>query len=167
MRIRKRLLKDGRPSYVLCWELPHDPGTGKRRQQFETLHGTKREAERRWTAVQAEIERAGRGYVQPSREPLGDYLRGWLTKAESRLKPTTLESYHTLARVHIIPALGAVALADLTAPQVDTWQAGMLGKVTPRGTPISPKRVANARMFLHTALEDAVLLTPELVAGAG
>lgn len=166
---------NGRPAWRLRWETK-DPATGGRRYEYETFHGTKREAERRWIAHEAEIGAAGAGYVRPERQPLADYLHRWLRDyGEANLKATTLASYRTLAERHVIPALGAVPLADLTAAQVATFQADMLRKMvapkkrSPANTakarapqkpprPISPKRVANARMFLHTALAEAVRL---------
>lgn len=173
MNIVSRGVVNGRPTWRLRWETK-DPGTGKRRYEYQTFHGPKREAERRWIAHEAEIGAAGAGYVKPERQPLADYLRGWIRDyGAAHLKATTVASYRTLAEKHIIPALGAVPLADLTASHVSTWQADMLRKAARRGRPpkdststspedqrplLSPKRVANARMMLHTALQEAVRL---------
>jgi len=166
--IEPRPLKDGRPAWLLTWE-GKDPGTGKRKRERETFHGTKREAERRWIAHEAEIRAKGAAYVKPAKETLGAYLERWFRDyGEPNLKPTTLASYRTLARVHVVPGLGALPLSELTAAQVSAWQGDMLRKTVVRKkarrgkpaveAPISPKRVANARMFLHTVLEEAVRL---------
>lgn len=125
-------------------------------------------------AHEAEIRAKGAAYVRPADGTLGEYLATWLRDyAEQRCKPTTAASYRALATRHVIPALGAVRLADLTAAHISTWQADMLRKTVPPPRrnaanaakaqvtpprPLSPKRVANARMMLHTALQEAVRL---------
>ena len=159
MNIQARPLKDGRPAWRLEFRAGKDPATGKPRREVETFRGTKREAERYWVKRQAEINAQGAGYVRPVNETLADYLRRWLQDyVEPNLKATTFGSYRTHVELHIIPALGAVPLADLTPAQVAAWQADMLRKAGRRGKTLSPKRVLNAYRALHTALEEAVRL---------
>ena len=149
---------NGKQSWRLRWERK-DPGTGKRQQFTETFHGSKTAARDRWIEHEAEIRAAGAGFVKPDKQTVGEYLEWWLnTYGESNLKATTLASYRSMAKHHVIPGLGAVPLADLTATQVATWQADTLRKTTYRGGPISPKRVTNARTMLHAALKEAVRL---------
>lgn len=150
--------KNGKPVWRLRWET-RNPGDGGRNFVYETLNGTRREAERHWIHREAEIRNAGAAFVRPAKETLAEYLTRWLRDyGEEHLKGTTLESYRTLVRVHITPALGAVPLARLTAAQVQAWQADMLRKETPTGKPISPRRVAYARAVLRSALHEAVRL---------
>ncbi len=157
MYLRQRGEKNGKPVWSLRFEKP-DPGTGKRAYVYETFHGSKREAERRWIVREAEIKRAGAGYAAPSKQTLAAYLRAWLRDQEPNWKRTTLASYRTHVELHIIPALGAVPLSGLTPPQVAAWQADMLRKPGRRGNALSPKRVLNAYRALHTAMEEAVRL---------
>jgi integrase len=175
-------LKDGRRVAKMWFQLPKDPATGKRRQVKESLTQidgkpiTEREAERYWRKKQAEYDAKGAGYVAPTKETLAEYLPRALRDyaAERSLKATTVATHETLLRKHIIPALGAVPLKDLTVAQVAAWQADMLRKVSRRGkapqagrpgqeakaekppVTLSPKRVLNARMTLHTLLQEAV-----------
>lgn len=165
MNIKWETLKDGRRVAKMWFQLPKDPATGKRRQKKESLTQidgkpiTERDAERYWRKRQAEIEAQGAGYVQPKNETLAEYLERALPDyaLERGLKATTVASHLAHIRNHIIPALGAVPLKDLTAAQVSAWQTAMLRKPSGRrsGT-LSPKRVLNARMTLHTLLEKAV-----------
>lgn len=164
MYVLQRGEKNGKPVWSLRFET-RDPGTGKRKYVYETFHGPRREAERRWIKRQGEIETQGSGFVKPDRQPLAAYMDGWLRDyGEQHLKPTTLDSYRILVRVHIAPGLGAVPLADLTAAQVSTWQAALARKKTkgtkkePDGRPLSPRRVAYARAVLRAALQEAVRL---------
>lgn len=182
MNIQWETRKDGRRVNKMWFELPKDPATSKRRRVKESLTQidgkpiTEREAGRYWRKRQAEIEAQGAGYVQPAKETLGEYLARALPDyaTERGLKATTVASHETHIRKHIVPALGAVPLKDLTVAQVSAWQAEMLRKMVRRGKapkpakagepakpekpakPLSPKRVLNARMTLHTLLEEAV-----------
>ncbi len=159
MNIQPRPLKDGKPAWRCEFTAGHDPATGDLRRIRETFRGTKREAERFWAKRQAEIDAAGAGFVKGAKDTLADYLARWLLDyGAPNLKPTTLASYRTLADRHVIPALGAVPLSDLTAQAVSAWQADMLRKPGRGGRALSLKRVANARMMLHTALQEAVRL---------
>lgn len=164
----KQVRVDGKLSWRLRWETK-DPGTGKRQNVYETFRGNRRESEKRWIEREAEIRQAGAGFVKPAKLTVGEYMNNWLRDyCELHLKPTTIESYKALVRSHIIPGLGAVPLADLTAAQVSAWQAEVSRKKTGRGgtkdpetgevesVPISPRRVAYARAVLRAALHEAV-----------
>lgn len=159
MNIQARPLQDGRPAWRLEFRAGKDAATGKPLRVVETFRGTKREAERHWAKRQAEIDAQGAAYVRPVKETLGQYLERWLADyADQHCKPSTAASYRDLVRVHIVPALGAVALADLTAAQVSAWVADMARKPTGRGGTLSPCRVAYARAVLRAALHEAVRL---------
>ena len=84
----------------------------------------------------------------------------WLnTYGTEHLKATTLASYRSMAKGHVILGLGATPLAALTPKHVADWQAQVAQKITRRKTVISSKRVLNARVMLHAALQEAVRLS--------
>ena len=142
-------------TYRLTWDLP--PGEdGSRRRLRETFHGGKKEALEYWTKRQAEINGAGAGYVPPSRTTLGEFLTDWLANHESDLTPSTARRYGQHVRLRILPHLGHVRLRDLTAPQLRHWLTVIAQETTPRGTPVSPATVIQARVVLHAALDAAV-----------
>ena len=66
--------KRAKNSWTLTWELPPDPATGERRQGYETVRGTKREARR--ILVEREASVAKGELVRPSRQ------KKWLRKSE-------------------------------------------------------------------------------------
>src|SRR4051794_24541141 len=100
-------------SYTVRVELPPDPVTGKRRQRAETFR-TRKEADAALAQWVTEIERGTA--VDGTRMTFAEYLRHWLdVYGQHRLRATTYASYETLARVHIIPALGDVPLQKLQA----------------------------------------------------
>lgn len=97
------------------WELPPDPYTDERRRGSSAGYPTRRTAEQRLAELMAEVSTAT--YVTPSRDRLSAYLTEWLRSLS--VKPTTRDNYRTAAEVHVIPRLGGVALAELSAEQVD------------------------------------------------
>ncbi|MBE3588013.1 MAG: hypothetical protein IMW93_05575 [Thermoanaerobacteraceae bacterium] len=70
--IRKR----GKNSWAAV-ELPRDPETGKHRQKWVTIQGTKKDAERELAKLLAETYESGVG-TAPARLTLGEYLDRWL-----------------------------------------------------------------------------------------
>jgi integrase len=54
---------------------------------------------------------------------VADAVNDWLTYALGESSKGTIDNYTILARVHIIPALGARKLRELTATDVDRWLA--------------------------------------------
>jgi integrase len=90
------------------------------------------------------------------------------TYGKEHPQATTLAAYRSMAKEPVILGLGATALADLTPKHVADWQAHMLQNPARRGRapkagapekpapPLAAKRVLNARVMLHAALEEAV-----------
>jgi integrase len=91
------------------------------------------------------------------------------------VRPTTLDNYRTSAEIHVIPRLGGVALAELSAEQIDALYrelerhgkragpcrtAGVTCKDhrcrPDRHDGLSPKAVRHVHTMLRTALHDAV-----------
>jgi integrase len=84
-------------------------------------------------------------------ESVASFLQGWL---EDVVKPTTRprthDSYVSMIRLHIAPAVGHHRLNDLTQPHVDA----MMRTMTDKG--LSPRTVQYARGILRAALTYAV-----------
>lgn len=117
-----------------------------------------RAAERRWTDRAAEIRAGGAGYVEPAKDLLLDYTPKWLEDRRADLRPPTADSYDQMVRTHILPALGATRLADLTARTVEAWVSDMLAGRGPEGHGVGARTAAYARTVLRIALQDAVRL---------
>ena len=74
--MRGHLRKRGKQSWSAVVDIGHDPNTGKRRQKWITVKGTKRDAERHLAEVIHDLNTGG--YVEPSRLTLADYLEEWM-----------------------------------------------------------------------------------------
>ena len=127
----------------------YDPGTGKQRQR--SFSG-KTQAEVRKKMQAAAVELDAGTYQEPSKLTVGAWLDIWAAEYLSDVKPRTLDSYKTTMRTHLKPALGAIRLQALTAPQIQKFYNGL----QKREKPLSPKTIKNIHGVLHKALQQAV-----------
>jgi integrase len=67
------------------------------------------------------------GTDRPSRLTLAAWLHLWTAElaASDRVRASTLDAYSRVVKLHIIPALGAWPLADLSVAAVQGWVDGM------------------------------------------
>lgn len=73
----------------------------------KTVYGkTRQEVHERLLRLQTEF---ARGELVAEEETLESYLRQWLNHKESRVKPTTHESYRWLIETYVLPALGSTS----------------------------------------------------------
>jgi integrase len=142
--------KDG--GWCFRVDVGRDVATGRRRQVLRQGFRTKKEAER---ALQETLQAFGRGMVPVrSRLALGVYLRDWLSTQDTRLRPTTKQSYSVAVR-HISSHLGRVSLQDLTPLDVERFYAE-LSRPHANGKPgLSAKSIRNVHVVLRKALADA------------
>lgn len=151
------ITKRGRRIYELVWELGPDPVTGKRRREAERFHGTLDEAKTRYLTRQQELNE-GIGRDQRGLT-VAELARDWLEhKRTQKRKPSTIERYAQMVTQYIIPTLGRMKLAELTAYDVQravhAWQRGSRKDGKP-GT-LSPRTVQYAYRTLATMLGQAV-----------
>ena len=99
-------------SWSIVIDLPRDPVSGKRCQQWHTVKGTRRDAERALREIQTAIDKGA--YVKPNRITLGEWLIQWLESyVTTSTTPRTYESYREAINKHIIPGLGMNVFSDL------------------------------------------------------
>jgi len=112
--MRGHITKRAQDSYTIVLNLGTDPQTGKRKQQWVTVRGTKKDAERRLSALLNQLDSGT--LVKPDKITVGEYLQQWLTDyAELNCSPKTIESYRQLINAHLIPELGNIKLIELEA----------------------------------------------------
>ncbi|MCH7577964.1 MAG: site-specific integrase [Chloroflexi bacterium] len=86
----------------------------------------------------------------PERVKLGDFLQRWLDDtARHNVRPSTLRGYEVSLRLHIIPEIGHLKLARLSADDLD----GLYSRLLDKG--LAPKTVRLAHAVLHRALSHA------------
>jgi integrase len=103
------------------WAVVYDEGygeDGKRRQRWKSGFRTKSEAEAFLTKTLGQIDDGG--YVEPSKITLGHWLTDeWLPAIERRA--STVATYESLVRRHIIPKLGQRRLQALSPAHVNAF----------------------------------------------
>jgi integrase len=117
---RGHLRKRSKGAWTLILELPRDPETGKRKQQWLTVRGTKDAAEDELIRRLAELK-AGE-YVNPTDQTVADSLEYWL---ENVIRPSkrlrTHETYESIVRVHFRPFFDRLKLADLNFSHLEGY----------------------------------------------
>ncbi|TAK30434.1 MAG: site-specific integrase [Chloroflexota bacterium] len=143
-------------SWSLTVELDPDPITGKRRQKFETVLGTKKQAEERLAKLLNEAA-TGLLLAETTTWTLAEYLRHWLVAyAAQNCRPKTQAGYTDLCEKLIIPLAGHVKLAKLTGAHLREMYTTLLTKGRPGGRPLSARTVQHTHRVLKEALSHAV-----------
>ena len=133
-----------------------DPLTGKRIQQWHTVKGTKRNAQKFLNEILVSKEKGT--YVKPTRLSLGDWLEQWLdgyVAMHTTLR--TQESYRSIINRHILPSLGSIPLSQLQPQQIQSYYAQALssGRTDKKGG-LSARSVLYHHRILTEALSHAV-----------
>lgn len=133
---------------------------GGRSVPAPTSFATKADAAR-WLAG-VETNRAKGTWVDPlaGRATLDQYAQAWL-RGHARLAKRTREIYESQLRLHVlpvidpsVPALGPVAMADLTPALVRQWFAALVAGHSPS---VAAKAYTRLRQILTAAVNDEVI----------
>jgi len=154
--VRGHIRKRSKNSWSIVIDVGRDPQTGKRRQQWRTVSGTKKDAERTLRELLHSLEVGS--YVKPSRMTLGQWLQEWCQSYVAiHCSPRTAESYQSEVRRHLIPALGAIPLTQLHPQHLQNYysQALTSGRADERGG-LSARTVQYHHRILSEALGHAV-----------
>ncbi len=154
--MRGHIRKRGQNSWGIVIDLPRDPESGKRRQQWHTVHGTKKDAERVLRELLHSLERGV--CIRPQRLTLGEYLYQWLDGyVKTTCSPRTLDGYQSIVSRHLVPHLGSILLTQLHPQEVQQYYSHALaeGRIDGRGG-LSPRTVLHIHRVLVEALNYAV-----------
>ena len=154
--MRGHIKQRAKGTWSLVIDAGRDPATGKRRQQWHTIKGTKKEAEAKLRELLQTVE-AGT-YVKPGKLTLGQWLEEWLKSYIAiNVSKRTAVSYGEQIMQHIIPALGAVYLSDLQPQHLQNYYAKALtsGRIRGQGG-LSKQTVLYQHRIMSQALNDAV-----------
>ena len=147
--------KKSQGSYQIVAEAGRDPVTGKRRQVWETVRGSLKNAQRRLAELERSLDQGD--FVQRSPMTLGQWLKKWhQTYAVTNLRARTAVSYLSEINTHLIPRLGAVPLQKLTPQHLEDYKEHALlkGRVDGKGG-LSPTTVRYHLNILGKALKQA------------
>lgn len=154
--MRGSIVKRYKNSYTIIMDLGNDPVTGKRKQQWMSVKGTKKEAERKLAELLHQLDNGT--FIRPNKITLTEFLERWLQDyAWPNLAPRTAEGYEHIIRRHLIPGLGKTVLIQLKPEQLQSYYSEKLanGRCDGKGG-LSPKTVRHHHVTLHDALQSAV-----------
>lgn len=154
--MRGHITKRGKDSYSIVISTgERDPETKKYKQHWETVRGTKKDAEKRLAELLNQIDKGL--YIKPEKTTLAEYLERWLKDyVWPNLAPRTAEGYEHIIRRYIIPGLGKIQLAQLKPEHIQKYYANQLSIGGDKGIGLSPRTVRHHHMCLHSALKTAV-----------
>lgn len=127
----------------------------KRRQYtYETVVGTKREAERRLAQVLTEVN-AGRRNA-PAKTTIASLAAAWWETASPALSPTTRRGYRRILDTRLLPAFGDMRVTRLTPQKLDRYYAELADGRAPGGGALAPRSIRHIHAVLSGMLTTAV-----------
>jgi integrase len=144
----------GPGAWEIKFDITRDPGTGKRRSKTETVRGNKRDAQR---VLRQRLDALDKGtFADAGKVTLGQWLTEWLSQAKHTTSPKTHERYGEIVNGHLIPNLGALPLAKLSAASIQSFYTKCLtsGRLDGKGG-LSAQTVRHFDRVLNVALKRA------------
>ena len=136
-------------SYRIAVSLGKDSATGRYQKYFETVRGSKKDAQKRLTELLSQLDKGI--FCRPGKTTLGEYLTVWLNdNIKPSLSPRTFGLYSYLSRVHLIPSIGNIPLTELKPHHLQRLYSEKLS------SGLSARTVQLCHVALHKALKNAV-----------
>lgn len=154
--MRGHIIKRYKDSYTIVLTMGKDSATGKSKQQWISVKGTKKEAEKRLSELLHQLDKGE--FIKPDKVTVAEFLERWLKDFVSmNVAPRTAEGYEHTVRQHLIPGLGKILLTQLKPEQLQRYYAEKLagGRRDGKGG-LSARTVRHHHVTLHTALGVAV-----------
>jgi integrase len=122
--------------------------TGKMKRRLKTFH-LKRDAQRWLDQVCVDV-RAGTHTALNDSITVAQACEQWITyvKGEGRER-STIDHYRQHAQLHIIPRIGHLKLASLTAPRIEAFRDDLLCKLS---RPLAKKVLMSLKMLLNDGM---------------
>jgi len=154
--MRGHIIKRAKDSWSIVIDIAKDPATGKRKQQWYSIKGTKKEAAKKLAELLHQLDTGT--FIRPDKITLAEFLEKWLKDSVSmNVAPRTAEGYEHIVRQHLIPGLGGILLTQLKPENLQRYYAEKLagGRRDGKGG-LSARTVRHHHVTLHTALGVAV-----------
>ena len=166
----RKVIKEKNGKTYTYWEgqitIGYDLGSGK--QKRKTFTGkTQKEVREKMQAAAVAVNEGT--FFDPARITLAEWIDTWLSEYCGDKKYQTVKHYKAQCETHIKPALGAVKLSVLTAPQIQAFYNDLAktgkkvvkkdqktGKQLTSYEPLAPKSIKNVHSVLTKALSVAI-----------
>jgi integrase len=146
--MRGHLIKRYKNSYTIVLTLGRDPVTGKPKQQWISVKGTKKDAEKRLSDLLHQLDTGT--FMKPGKTTFGEFLERWLKDYGSNLSPRGFERYKGIVEKHLLPKLGSIPLMQLRPEHIQKHYTDTLKDGLSAGT------VRYHHAVLNIALQTAV-----------
>ncbi len=143
-------------SWEVCVDIGRDPATGKRLRHFESVKGTKKDAQKRLHELLFSVDQGS--FIKPKRITLGEWLDDWISGyVKTNCSSRTLDGYQSIVRRHLIPNLGMIPLSQVQPQHIQQYYARALsdGRTDGKGA-LSSRSVLHIHRVLFQALNYAV-----------
>jgi integrase len=146
--MRGHIVKRGKNSYTVVLNMGKDPSTGKRKQQWISVKGNKKDAEKRLSEMLTQIDTGS--FMRPGKTTVKDFLERWLADYNRNLSPCSSERYRQIVRTHLVPNLGNIPLAQLKPEHLQNLYTSM------QNSGLSANTARYAHSVIHVALKTAL-----------
>jgi len=141
-------------SWEICLDAGRDPATGKRLRHFESVKGTKKDAQKRLHELLLSVDQGS--FIKPKRITLGEWLDDWLSGyVKTNCSSRTLDGYQSIVRRHLIPNLGMIPLAQVQPQHIQRCYGALL-ETGVSGQGLSARTVLHIHRVLSEALNCAI-----------
>ena len=135
-------------SWTIIFNLGRDPDTGKRKQQWVTVRGTKKQAETRLAELLNQMDTGG--FIKPTKETFGSFLQRYLDDyISTQIRATTLEAYQQRGK-HLIDGLGHIPVSELREEHIHKYYRE-------KSKTLSPGTLIKHHNLLRSALSQGVI----------
>jgi integrase len=129
---------------------------GNRKQKWIALPGIKSKREAQREEARLKTEQAQGTFIHPDKQSVKGYLETWLSGKRLTVSLRTWETYKFQITRHIAPHVGQIRLTALSAGEVRSWLAVLVGKgLSGRSAGLA---LVVLKMALAQAVQDEVLL---------
>ena len=135
-------------SWTIIFNLGRDPATGKSKQQWVTVRGTKKQAETRLAELLNQMDTGG--FIKPTKETFGSFLQRYLDDyISTQIRATTLEAYQQRGK-HLIDGLGHIPVSELREEHIHKYYRE-------KSKTLSPGTLIKHHNLLRSALSQGVI----------
>lgn len=135
-------------SWTIIINLGRDPATAKRKQQWVTIRGTKKQAETRLAELLNQMDTGG--FIKPTKETFGSFLQRYLDDyISTQIRATTLEAYQQRGK-HLIDGLGHIPVSELREEHIHKYYRE-------KSKTLSPGTLIKHHNLLRSALSQGVI----------
>jgi integrase len=154
-RNQGQIKQRGERTFLVCWYLGRD-ATGKRKYGAETVHGTKRQAQK---VLRDKLGRRDKGLAAPSPSSIPlvrDFIETWkASQSAARLRDRTRRDYLDILKRHVTPKLGHLRLDQVHTAEIEE---SVVGPIVSKGHHRTARLAVCALSRLYrAALKDRTL----------